>query len=275
MAFNFNDPSWDSSWLSLYGWIYPSSWTKTDKELRNSLGTTFRSARSMVNKLGPQIGDMERLCADWKEMLDGYERTIKYWEAEAVLEELEYILDEAQQQVEADRLLIEANKKPALGTTKSKTGGSTDLNNDNVFTSAMLGYSKSTAKNPPSKIKPVCTPYSPPTPEQVWKSQQRQMATDCDNGIKFGTHPVNQGSVLGPLALGTSDGSVWQYRSGPENSHVRIMRTAANQFWTKGLSHDEERRAGRYMVYKRDGGSDRFTHVSGARHPDEQAASTV
>jgi hypothetical protein len=281
---NFTDPSWDASWVSLYGWIYPSRWTTSDNELRNAISTTFRQARDMVGRLGPQVGEMEQLLEDWKEMLDGYGRTIKYWEADNVLEELKYILEEAQQQVEADRLLIASKVKPAKvevapsqpvpvvpkpKVAKKKAPSGADMSDDAAFANAMLGFNKATAKTPPSKVKPVFKPYTPPTPEQIWVSRQRQMANECDGGIKFGTHAVNQDSVLRQLALEDRDGSVWQYRSGPENSHLRIMKSNINQFWTKGLSHDEERRAGRFMVYRRVGGSSRFVHVSGQRHPEE------
>jgi hypothetical protein len=112
-------------------------------------------------------------------------------------------------------------------------------------------------------------PYVPPTPEEQWRDRQRQMASECDNGIKFGTHAVNQESVLRQLDLEAGEGSVWQYRAGRANSHLRIVKSDRNQYWTLGLSHDARRRKGEFSVYRRDGGSNRFILVSGKRRPDD------
>jgi hypothetical protein len=272
---NFNDASWEPSWLSLNGWIYPTRWTNADNEFKNAIRTAYQEASLAVGRLGPQIGEMQRLVEDWTEMLAEYRRTISYREADTVLEVLKDILDQAQQQYEEDRLLIAAKKKPAAPVTSPATKRSdptpsgSDMSDDLAFASAMMGYSKQTARKQPSKVKVVPKPYVPPTPAEVWRDRQRKMATECDNGIGYGAHAVDQASVLALLGLAATDRSIFQYRAGPENSHVRIMRSTTQQFWTKGISHEAERIAGRYMVYRRVNDSSVFQYVSGQRHPEE------
>ena len=96
------------------------------------------------------------------------------------------------------------------------------------------------------------------------------MASRCDNGISFGSHQVDQVSVLDCLDLAPGDGGVVQYRPGPEGGHERILQSRNGvQYWTLGLTHRERRDVGNYSVYRRVGASNRFEFVSGRRHPKD------
>lgn len=79
---------------------------------------------------------------------------------------------------------------------------------------------------------------------------------------------MDQDSVLKELKPNPGKGTVRQYRPGPENSHVRIMCSNTEVFWTLGLSHDERRAKGKFSVYRRTG-LNKFEHVSGEKHPKD------
>jgi hypothetical protein len=119
----------------------------------------------------------------------------------------------------------------------------------------------------------------------AWRSTCSDIAAECHEVQSmlnprsrrpetFGAHAVTQASVLGYLP--TIDEARWcPGRPGPQNSHKRVIVAIIDQdvvaaFWTNGLSHHEERVRGNVVVYERDGGSRRFTHVPPSRkHPKD------
>jgi hypothetical protein len=271
---DFIHKSWDTTFRSLWGLLYDGT---SDTELKNSISETFAETRKALNGLRRQVEPMATRVNEWRQKLRSYERTITYGEAGDVLKALKEMLAAIKLQAESDR--ASGNKPPPKGPPKvspgkqlvaeeeEDTGGFSK--EDLEFANTMMGHSKSTAQQRPKSVKPKAKPFVPPTQAELWRDRQRQMANECDNGIKFGNHPVTQESVLRRLNLEAGDGSVWQYRSGPENSHRRIMKSDRNQFWTLGLTHEAKRVAGEFSVYRRDGASSRFTFVSGQRHPDD------
>jgi hypothetical protein len=276
---DFNDKSWDATGWSLWGLIYTGA--KSDTALKTAISLAFDQTREALGKLGHQVEPLASRVQEWRDELKQYARTISYGEADGVLTALKLLLDEVSDQGEIDRLLAEAKKKapevepepddapvePVVKAKKKAKATPEAQAVDQQATKDGLGHGKSTAVRRPKEVKPKSS-YTPPTPQQIWVQKQRDMATDCDNGIAFGNHDVDQESVLRRLQLDADDGGVKQYRSGPENSHKRIMKTRKGcQFWTLGLTHKEKRDKGQFSVYERDGGSNRFTHVSGVKHP--------
>lgn len=283
---DFNDSSWDNTIWSLWGVLYSSKSAESDRGLRNGITTRYDEVQKLLGSLGPQTGKLKKLVASWRREVDGYGRTIVYSEAAKVLARLDELHEAVTAQCEADRLLVAAKKKPPprepSPPSRSVTPPSPVVESDDEVEdeddqgldqfvafyrkNSVMGHSAQTAK-----AKPVARPYVPPTPAENWVSAQRAMANECDNGIAFGAHDVDQESVLRHLHLAQAV-SVSQYRSGPENSHKRIMKAGKEQFWTLGLTHREKRDRGEFSVYRRDGNSNKFTHVSGQRRPEHIAA---
>jgi hypothetical protein len=268
---DFNHKSWDATAWSLWGLLYQGA--ASDREMQLGISEQFRRARSAQGSLGRQVEPMRTRVAEWREELDGFARTITFGEAQDVLNRLIVIANALEQHLEADRLLVRARKKPPPPDDSDDDEDSDD-DGDTAgaqwverYRNTVMGHSKATAKEPPRKVK--ARPYKPPTAAENWTSEQRRMAGDCDNGIGYGSHTVNQSAVLTRLDPGNPPGSAEQYRPGPENSHVRIIMARSEQYWTLGLSHREKRDAGNFSVYRRDGQSNRFIFVSGKRHPKD------
>lgn len=284
---DFNDSSWDNTVWSLWGLLYSSTSAASDRGLRNGITTRYDEVQKLLGGLGPQTGKLKKLVAGWRREVNGYGRTIVYSEAAQVLARLDALHEAVATQLEADRLLVAAKKKPPPRepsspsrsvTTPSPVVESDDDEGDEddrhgldqfvafYQKNSVMGHSAQTAK-----AKPVARPYVPPTPAENWISAQRTMANECDSGIAFGAHDVKQEAVLTHLQLAEAV-SVSQYRSGPENGHKRIMKAGKEQFWTLGLTHRDKRDRGEFSVYRRNGGSSKFTHVSGQRRPEHIAA---
>jgi hypothetical protein len=277
---DFKHTSWDATFWSLWGLIYTGA--ASDTALKTAITTKYDETQTSLGKLGPQVDPMKAKVKEWRAEVDGYGRTITFGEANDVLARLTELHREIGEQVQRDAELVKAGKKPNAKKEKAKvTSGvsapSDPYTEDDELISeddlawmlknqnTGLGHSPATAKERPKAKK-----YVPPTPEEIWTQEQRDMASRCDNGIKFGAHAVNQASVLSRLGLAADDGSVNQYRVGSENSHERVMVSGKGiQLWTLGLSHQERRDAGNYSVYRRDGAKSRFTFVGGRRHPKD------
>lgn len=271
---NFNHRSWETTFWSLWGRIFVD--IESDAKLQDDIRREWRRAKQAFDKLGPQTGALEDKLGEWRWVIEGLSRSIFYAEAEFALEELQEIALEIEQQVESDRLLIEAKKKPPkvkVGKQEKSVdsvGSSTSID-DEEFASfyasnSRFGHSAVTAKKPPRKVKPK--KYVPPTPQEIWRDTQRQMATSCSNPIRYGAHPVGQGSVLSRLALAPGEGSVTQVRPDPATDRVRVMTSDQNTYWTSGLSHQQTRDAGTFIVYRQTG-TNTFVHVSGRKHPKD------
>lgn len=279
---DFNDSSWDTTWWSLWGLLYTGA--ASDQAMKNAISQRFGDTRAELNKLGPQVDPLASTVANWRHELESYARTIRFGEAQDVLDRLNALHDAISQQVLRDAQLIASGKKPAKmkkkpvpvasssTTIHDDSDDADELSDDDMawvqrYTNTVMGHSAATAKDPP---KQATKPWVPPTPEETWRDEQRSMASRCDNGINFGAHDVNQDSVLSRLRLASGDGGVQQYRVGPESSHERIMvsRNGA-QYWTLGLTHQERRDAGNFSVYRRDGHKSKFDFINGRRHPKD------
>jgi hypothetical protein len=284
---NFKHASWDTTIWSLWGLLYTGA--ASDTALKNAISQTYGEARAALRKLGAQVDPMKSKVQEWHDELATYARTITYGEADNVLQCLRVLLTEIREQVETDRLLVESGKKPAVKHKKTEpepvqsrsrsSGQETsddDLSEDTAwaerYQNTVVGHSRATAKKPPEVVKSK-RPYVAPTPEEQWKGEQRTMANQCDNGIRFGMHDVTQESVIRHLGLAQRDATVKQNREGPANTHVRIMTSShGEQFWTLGLTHRERRDKGAFSVYRRIGATNTFVHVSGERHPRDPGA---
>lgn len=274
---DFKDKSWDTTWWSLWGLLYRGA--DSDRALQTAISQRFGETRARLNRLGPQVEPLKSKVQEWRDELDSFARTITFGEADAILGRLNELHEEIGQQLERDRELARTGKKlapsgkpnlrmPTPSESESAAGPSDD---DVAFAarySSAMGHSAATAKSPPKPVRSKQA-YVPPTPEEIWKAEQRDMANRCDSSIGFGAHDVVQDSVLRHLGLEAGE-TVSQYRSGPENSHERIMVTSRNrQFWTLGLTHRERRDLGRFSVYRRDGAKNRFVYTAGLRHPKD------
>ena len=285
---DFKHRSWDTTFWSLWGLLYTGA--ESDRALQTALSLRFDEAVDLLSQIGPQAEPMQSRVQEWKDEVATYGRTITFGEANEVLARLSALVVEIRQQLERDRALAKAGAKPApirkkqrrrkAAQAASPVAEAVDEDEDGPSADdiewatraahTVMGHSAATAQSRPQVVKPKARPYVPPTPEEIWRGEQRSMANRCDNGINFGAHDVDQGSVLVCLHLAPGDGGVRQYRPGPEGGHERIMATRNGvQYWTLGLSHRERRDAGRYSVYRRVGASSRFEHVSGLRHPKD------
>lgn len=275
---DFNDSSWDTTFWSLWGLIYTGA--ASDTALKTAVTTKFTATSDMLGRLGPQVNPLAKKVKEWKAEVESFGRTITYGEANGVLLRLGDLFDEISQQVTRDELAAKAGTKPAKKKKKATTpttsvsnasGDEDDISAEDSawvdqYQNTIMGHSAATAKAPP---KIVATPYVPPTPAEIWRDEQRSMGSRCDNGIAYGTHDVDQASVLSRLNLAPGDGSVRQFRLGSENSHERSMVSGSNvQWWTLGLTHKERRDAGNFSVYRRTG-ANTFVLVSGLRHPKD------
>lgn len=282
---DFNDPSWDTTWWSLWGLLYTGA--ASDQAMKNAISQRFGDTRAELNKLGPQVDPLASTVANWRRELGSYARTIRFGEAQDVLDRLNALYGAISQQVLRDAQMIASGKKPAKKksskqqlapvtsssiTIHDDSDDTDELSDDDAawiqrYSNTVLGHSAATAKDPP---KQAAKPWVPPTPEETWRDEQRAMASRCDNGINFGAHDVDQDSVLRRLILSPGDGGVKQYRAGPENTHERVMVSRNGvQYWTLGLTHREKRDAGDFSVYRRDGHKSKFDFVNGRRHPKD------
>lgn len=285
---DFKHKSWDATGWSLWGLLYTGA--ASDRALQTAVAQRFDEAVDLLGQLGQQAEPMASRVQEWTDEVASYGRTISFGEADDVLARLSEIVREIRAQLERDRLMAQAAVKPAPKKKKKRKGpkrvqvvapappaadedeeegpSDEDLAWAMRYAHTSLGHTPSTAASRPKVVR--AAPYVPPTPEELWKQAQRSMATHCDNGINFGSHPVNQAAVLQRLHLAPGDGGVEQYRPGPENGHERIMKSRNGvYYWTLGLSHEERRRAGNFSVYRRVGASNRFEFVSGKRHPKD------
>jgi hypothetical protein len=278
---DYKDASWDATCWSLWGLLYTGA--TSDHALKTAISDKFGQTRAQLKRIGPQVDPLASTVANWKAELGSYARTIKFGEAQGILDRLQILFTEISQQACRDEQLVESGKKPARRESSAaraaapaavddyededEAASDEDLAWAKQWQNTVMGHSAATAKVPPRQ---AAKPYVPPTAEEVWRDEQRAMAARCDNGIDFGAHEVNQDSVLRRLGLDADDGGVRQYRVGPENSHERIMLSRkGRQLWTLGLTHQARRDAGDFSVYRRIDCKSRFEHVSGRRHPKD------
>ena len=277
---DFNDASWDATVWSLWGLLYTGA--ASDTALKSAISQTFGEAKKALSGIGVQVDPLAELVQDWRDEVAGYARTITFGQANEVLLRLRSILADANEQAASDRLLVLANKKPPPKLEKAPTaqkktaalGKAPEFDSDDeawalLSARTVSGHSKATARAPHKTVKPKLV-YVPPSEEQLWKWEQKTMANHCDNGIAYGTHGVDQPSVLQRLDLQDGDSVVKQFREGPANSHLRILNTRDGaQYWTLGLTHKEKRDLGQFSVYRRVGTKSLFVFVSGNRHPKD------
>ena len=277
---DFNDASWDATVWSLWGLLYTGA--ASDTALKSAISQTFGEAKKALSGIGVQVDPLAELVQDWRDEVAGYARTITFGQANEVLLRLRAILADANEQAASDRLLVLANKKPPPKLEKAPTaqkktaalGKAPEFDSDDeawalLSAHTVSGHSKATARAPHKTVKPKPV-YVPPSEEQLWKWEQKTMANHCDNGIAYGTHGVDQPSVLQRLDLQDGDSVVKQFREGPANSHLRILNTRdGEQYWTLGLTHQEKRDLGQFSVYRRVGTKSLFVFVSGNRHPKD------
>ena len=282
---DFKHTSWDATFWSLWGLLYRGA--ESDRALQTALSQRFHEAVDLLGQIGAQAEPMKSKVQEWKDEVATYGRTITFGEANDALARLTQLVVEIRAQHERDRESAKSGAKPAPTKKKRSRGkapraadpGAAEVDEDGISAEdlewaarashTMMGHSAATASSRPKTVKPKAAPYVPPTPEEIWRNEQRSMASQCDNCINYGEHGVNQGPVLERLHLAQGDGGVWQYRPGPEGGHVRIMRSRNAEYWTLGLSHQDRRDRGNYSVYRRVGASSRFEHVSGLRHPKD------
>ena len=283
---DFKHKSWDATGWSLWGLLYTGA--ASDRALQTALSQRFDEAVDLLGQIGPQAEPMQSKVQEWKDEVASYGRTITFGEANDAFARLSALVVEIRAQLERDRALAASGARPASKKKKGRkklplsppAAPEVDVDEDGPSAEdlewatraahTMMGHSAATASSRPKAVKPKARPYVPPTPEEIWRQEQRSMANRCDNGINFGAHDVDQDSVLGCLQLAPGDGRVRQYRPGPEGGHERIMETGNGvQYWTLGLSHRERRDVGNYSVYRRVGASSRFEFVSGRRHPKD------
>lgn len=283
----FNDASWDTTVWSLWGRLYTGA--ASDTALRAAISQTFGEAKKAMSALASQVDPTAALIQEWRTELSGYARTITYGEANDVLLRLRYLLQEATRQNERDRELLKANVKlPAPSQASddedvaprrpAKNKDKAEKSEEDRYLEWMvansggaLGHGAATAKQRPALVK--AQPKPPQTAAEMaaqrWVSRQREMANDCDSLSNFNQHAPSD-TVVDVLDLDARDGRGIQYQTSDGHAHKRVIVTQNRvHYWTLGLSHRERRDVGHYSVYRREGGSNRFTFVSGERDPND------
>lgn len=302
---SFKHPSWDSTWWSLWGYLYTGR--KADNELQNDIRQLHAEISAGLPKVAswPKNTPEYAIVAGWRrriEALDddhpiGYDEADGlYWELRQMLADLRSMAftkaeadrarsiaqrEAERQQQEAERQLAATMKAEAKAKARAEAKGEKLDSADYLLTPVAPRHDHHRV----AATKPKPTPPSPAFDPAVeaWKTARRDMANECDEvqtmlnpksrrAETFGAHAVTQASVLNYLP-NIEGAAFYQGRPGPQNSHKRVIVAIVGvdivaAFWTNGLSHHEERVRGNVVVYERDGGSSRFTHVPPSRtHP--------
>lgn len=297
---SFKHPSWDSTWWSLWGFLYPGR--AADNELQNDIRQLYDAIVAELPRVQswPKNTPEYAIVKGWKDKvaaLDdqhpvGYdEANDLYWDLRQMLSDLRSMVvtkaeidrarsaaqREAQARAEAER--AEAERVAAAAKGKAEVVSLTSAAYLKTDVAPRSDHHQVACRKPkPAPPSPVFDPAA-----EAWKAVCRDMANDCDEvqtmlnprsrrAETFGAHAVTQAAVLSYLPS-IDEASFYQGRPGPQNSHKRVIVAIVDQaivatFWTNGLSHHEERVKGNVVVYERSGGSRRFTHVPPSRkHP--------
>ena len=159
---DFKDDSWDATAWSLWGLLYTGA--ASDTALKTAISQTFGEVKQALSCLGTQVEPLASTVQTWRDDVAAYARSITYGEANAVLLHLKALLADVREQVESDRLLVEAGKKPPPKPQKPtpkadgpspKKGASGDKSSDDdlsdeswaeQYANTMMGHSKATAR---------------------------------------------------------------------------------------------------------------------------------
>lgn len=290
---SFKHPSWDSTWWSLWGFLYTGR--KADNELQNDIRQLYDDISAELPRLGswPKNTPEHAIVRGWRDKLALLDdaHPIGYDEADDLYWDLRQMLSDLRSmqftKAEADRARTAAQREAERLEAAAKLKQEVVEESLDSATYLLTPVAPRKDHHRVAATKPKPRPASPAfdPAAAAWRSARSDMAAECDEVQSmlnprsrrpetFGAHAVTQGSVLGYLP--TIDGASWyQGRPGPQNSHKRVMvaiigRDVVAACWTNGLSHHEERVRGNVVVYERDGGSSRFTHVPPSRkHPKD------